>query len=200
MDTRFWDEKYANRDRVFSGSPNGVLVAEAAGLEPGRALDAGCGEGADAHWLARNGWRVTAADISRVALQRAAAAGADVADRVEWVRADLTAEPPAAAAFDLVTVQYIPLAREPGHTALRGLLAAVAPGGTLLFVSHDPADLPPRLENGRDPRDYYQPADVAAVLDGDWSVLVNETRRRTGAAPAGTRHTSDTVLRAQRVR
>ncbi|MGH2694704.1 MAG: class I SAM-dependent methyltransferase, partial [Actinomycetota bacterium] len=84
MDTQFWDEMYRSRDQVFSGAPNGVLVTEVADLPPGQALDVGCGEGADALWLARRGWQVTAVDISQIALQRAAATGADLTGRVAW--------------------------------------------------------------------------------------------------------------------
>lgn len=68
MDAQHWDDMYRSRDHVFSGSPNPVLVGEVTGLTPGRALDAGCGEGADALWLARQGWQVTAVDISATAL------------------------------------------------------------------------------------------------------------------------------------
>ena len=200
MDAQFWDEMYRSRDQVFSGDPNGVLVTEVTGLPPSQALDVGCGEGADAIWLARHGWQVTAADISTTALQRAAAAAVDIESRVAWTRADLNITPPPADAFDLVSVQYFPLSIQPDHTALRGLLNAVAPGGTLLFASHDLADLSPRPEQGFDPGDYYQPDGIAKVLDHDWTVLINETRPRTAPAPAGTHHTHDTVLRAQRLR
>ncbi len=188
---------YRGRERVFSGAPNGVLVAEASDLAPGQALDVGCGEGADAIWLARRGWRVTAVDLSRTALQRAAAtAGPELAGRVAWTRADLTVTPLPAGAFDLVSIQYFPLPRRPGDAVLRRLLAAVAPGGTLLFGSHDPADLSARP--GFDPAEYYRHDEIAGLLDDDWAVLVNETRPRTAPAPEGTRHTRDTVLRAQR--
>ncbi|MFI6518081.1 class I SAM-dependent methyltransferase [Spirillospora sp. NPDC050679] len=200
MDAQYWDERYRSRDRLFSGRPNGVLVTEVAGLPPGQALDVGCGEGADALWLARRGWRVTAVDISRTALERAAAAAADVADRVAWARADLAALSPPVGAFDLVSVQYFPLPRRPDHRALRGLLAAVAPGGTLLVVGHDLADLPPAHELDIDPGDYYQPHEIAGLLGQDWTVLVDETRLRTAPAPAGTHHTHDTVLKARRLR
>lgn len=199
MEARYWDERYRSRDQVFSGAPNGVLVTEVTDLPPGHALDVGCGEGADARWLARQGWQVTAVDISRTALLRAAAAGTDVTGRVAWVCADLTTTPPPAGPFDLVSAQYFPLPQQPDHTALRGLLNAVAPGGTLLVASHDPADLSPGHEHGFDPSDYYQPDETVKLLDHDWSVLINEIRPRTAPAPAGTHHTRDTVLRAQRL-
>ncbi|MFD7663933.1 methyltransferase domain-containing protein [Streptomyces sp. NPDC059788] len=200
MDAQFWDERYGSSDQLFSGAPNGVLVTEMTGFPPGQALDVGCGEGADARWLARQGWQVTAVDISEVALRRAADAAADAAGRVAWARADLTVTPPPGGAFDLVSAQYFPLPRQPDHTALRHLLDAVAPGGTLLFVGHDLADLPPRPELDFDPADFYRPDEVAALLDHTWTVLTDETRPRTAPAPAGTHHTHDTVLRARRLR
>lgn len=196
MDAQFWEDRYRSHNQVFSGAPNGVLVAEVTGLSPGRALDVGCGEGADALWLAGHGWQVTAVDISPTALRRAAAADAD--GSVTWTRGDLTATRPRPAAFELVSVQYFPLQYQPDHTALRGLLDAVAPGGVLLFGSHDLADIPPRPEEGFDPSDYYQLNDIAKLLDHGWTVQVNETRPRTAPTPAGTHHTHDTVLRAQR--
>ena len=204
MDAQHWDERYRSRDQLFSGNPNGVLVTEAAGLPPGRALDVGCGEGADALWLAGRGWRVTAVDISQVALDRAAAtamaAGPDIAERVIWTQADLTTAPPPAGSFDLVSLQYFPLPVQPGDIALRGLLDAVAPGGTLLFGSHDVADLATYRHPDFDPAAYYQPHDVVPLLDDDWTVQVDESRLRTTPPPEGTHHVHDTVLRARRRR
>lgn len=198
MDAEFWDERYGGSEKLFSGNPNGVLVTEVADLPPGQALDVGCGEGGDALWLARRGWRVTAVDISRVALDRAAAAGADVADRIVWARADLAVTPPPAGSFDLVSVQYFPLPHQADHAAVRRLLAAVAPGGTLLVAGHDLADLPPGHESDFDPAGFYQPAEIGALLGAGWTVLVDETRLRTAPAPEGTRHVRDTVLLARR--
>jgi SAM-dependent methyltransferase len=189
-----WDEKYQSVDQLFSGEPNGALVAEVSTMTPGRALDLGCGEGGDALWLARRGWRVTAIDISGTALARGAAAGADVADRVAWTQGDLTSMAPAAGAFDLVSAQYFPLPHQEGHAALRKLLDAVAPGGTLLFVGHDLAGLP--ADMSPDPRGFYQPAEVAGLLGDGWTVEINETR----AMPRPHfHHTHDTVLRARRL-
>ncbi|QUQ63631.1 class I SAM-dependent methyltransferase [Kutzneria sp. CA-103260] len=190
MDQRYWDELYGSRDQLFSGNPNGVLVTEVAGMTPGQALDVGCGEGADAHWLASRGWMVTAVDISRTALDRAAKLNAG--DRVSWTHADLAVTPPPARAFDLVSVQYFPLTKE--NSSVHGLLAAVAPGGTLLVVGHDPADLPAEFD--RD--DYHWPSEIAATLGDEWKVLVDETRLRTTPPPPGSHHVRDTVLRAEK--
>ena len=200
MDAKFWDERYGQREQLFSGNPNGVLVVEAAELRPGQALDVGCGEGGDALWLTRRGWRVTAVDISRVALERAAAAGKDVDGKVAWTRSDLADAPLPPGSFDLVSVQYFPLLRRPDHATARKLLAAVAPGGTLLFVGHNLDDFPPEHSLDLDLHSFYQPDEIAKLLDEDWTVLIDETRARTAPAPEGTHHVRDVVLRAQRRR
>ncbi|MDI5942806.1 methyltransferase domain-containing protein, partial [Micromonospora sp. DH15] len=132
-----WEERYRARPAVWSGRPNPQLVAEATGLPAGRALDVGCGEGADAGWLAGRGWRVTAVDISATALERAAAhaaaAGPEVADRIEWLHADLRVTPPAEGAYDLVSAQFMHLPGAARRELVARLAAAVAPGGTLLI-------------------------------------------------------------------
>jgi SAM-dependent methyltransferase len=194
---RFWDEKYSGSERLWSGAPNGVLVAEVTGMPPGQALDVGCGEGADALWLAGRGWQVTAVDISRIALQRAALGSAGETG-VAWVRADLTTTRLPAAGFDLVSAQYFPLPRQQDDAALRNLLATVAPGGTLLLVGHDHTGLEPQHGPDVDPSAYYEPSEVAALLDSTWLIEVNQSRPRTRPAPPGTQFTHDTVLRASR--
>jgi ubiquinone/menaquinone biosynthesis C-methylase UbiE len=88
-DQETYDELYRSAPTLWSGRPNRQLVVEASELPPGRALDAGSGEGGDALWLAERGWQITAVDFSTVALERAAAAAASrgLADRIEWVHA-----------------------------------------------------------------------------------------------------------------
>jgi hypothetical protein len=114
------------------------------------------------------------------------------------VQADLVQAGLPAGAFDLVSAQYPALLRTPGDDAERALLAAVAPGGTLLVVHH--ADFDPELakEHGFDPADYVSPADVAALLDDRWQVEVDEKRARDITGGAGAHHTHDLVLRARR--
>jgi SAM-dependent methyltransferase len=195
-----WDARYAEVDRVWSGNPNGTLVTEVAGLPPGRALDVGCGEGADAVWLARHGWDVTALDVSRVALERAAMHAEQAGVQVRWIHAGLLDASLSPGVFDLVSAQYPVLRRSPTNQAERALLGAVAPGGVLLVVHHADIDPDDARARGFDPADYVQPAQVASLLDEHWQLEVDEKRPRTVETGAGAGHSVDQVLRARRLR
>src|SRR5438874_929308 len=133
-----WDARYSEREgSMWSGRPNGRLVAEVADVTPGRALDVGCGEGADAIWLARRGWKVTAIDISDVAIGRAREAAERARASVEWVCGDVLQTQLPARSFDLVSLQYPALPKSAGEAAVQTLLHTVRPGGLVLAVYHD---------------------------------------------------------------
>jgi SAM-dependent methyltransferase len=194
-----WDARYSSADRVWSGEPNGALVAEAADLPPGRALDVGCGEGADAVWLATRGWQVTALDISRIALDRTRRHAAEAGVHVDVRHGDFV-EVDVSGPFDLVSAQYPVLRRTPDRVAERTLIDLVAPGGVLLFVHHADFDADHAHDRGWDPADYVGPDEVAAALDDGWRVDVHARRPRSVSAGAGSGHTTDIVLRATRMR
>jgi SAM-dependent methyltransferase len=199
-----WNARYAESPQIWSGRPNVVLAREAAALEPGRALDLGCGEGADAVWLAQRGWRVTAVDISGVALERAAvhAGSAGVADRIEWQRRDLAESFPEGA-FDLVSAQFLHSWGDlPREKILRAAAAAVAPGGTLLIEGH--LDHGPFPHEGREHVAFPSPDEVVAGLDlapGEWEVLVAGAHERTQTGPDGrpASRTDSTVMARRRL-
>jgi SAM-dependent methyltransferase len=196
-----WDSRYAGQEQLWSGQPNGALVAEVAGLTPGRVLDVGCGEGADAVWLAGGGWEVTALEVSGVALERAAGHARDAGVAVHWVHAGLAEAALPPGSFDLVSAQYPALLRTPDAAAERALLAAVAPGGVLLVVHHAGMDTHQVQDSDFDPADYVWPTMVAALLNDDWAVELDEERPRVAPdSGAGAHHAGDVVLRARRLR
>jgi SAM-dependent methyltransferase len=202
-DKDFWDERYRSAPRIWSGKPNPQLVAEVAGRPPGRALDVGCGEGADAIWLARQGWTVVATDISSVALERGAQHARDTDPaapaRIEWRQADLLAGPPETASFDLVSAQFLQLPPELRIRVFTGLIAAVRPGGTLLVVGHHPSDLATGVPRPHLPEVFYSAEEIAALLDDAWTVDVSEARPRPATTPDGAEVTiHDAVLVATR--
>lgn len=199
----FWDARYSESERIWSGSPNTALVREVAGLRPGTALDLGCGEGADTIWLAQRGWRVTATDISAVALERAArhAEEAGVADAVAWRRLDLAVSFPDGE-FDLVSAHYLHSPGDlPREEILRRAASAVAPGGVLLIVGH--AGLPPWEHTTHDGVPLPTPQEVLDSLDlptGEWEVQRCEEFERTQNDPEGRPATrTDNVLRVRRL-
>jgi cyclopropane fatty-acyl-phospholipid synthase-like methyltransferase len=207
FDHDYWDEIW-NGDRaaaMSTSAPNPHLQAQVRGLTPGTAIDAGCGAGAEAIWLAEQGWTVTAADIAHEALaygrERATAAG--VADRLDWVQADLSTWQPDTQ-YDLVTTHYAH-PNIPQLAFYQRIAAWVAPGGTLLVVGHLHPD---RHEtDGVGDHDQVPPAEasatavaITALLDSSaWDVTTAEESQRTMTGRGGRRNTiHDVVVRATR--
>lgn len=197
-----WQERYRTGHPVSGPAPSPLLVAAADGLAPGRALDAGCGRGANAVWLAARGWEVTGVDVSDVALADAARAAAaqGVADRATWLQADLGEWAPGEQAFDLVVCLYVHL---PGPlAALVGrLAAAVAPGGTLLVVGHAAGHGHHGHGHARPPGADTTQAEVVGALPVDgWEVLRAGPHAHEVAQPGGGSTTlHDVVVVARRV-
>ncbi len=201
MDQAFWDARYAAADQVWSGNPNPHLITDTAGLEPGRALDVGAGEGADAVWLAEQGWSVTALDISTVALDRGRreAERRGVAERIEWTHLDILASPLPDGPFDLVALHFMHFGPADRTPLFERCIDAVAPGGMLQIVAHHPSDLETTVRRPKVPEFFYTADDVAALLDDDWTVIAADARPREATDPEGRSVTiHDTVLVARR--
>ncbi|MEU5465795.1 class I SAM-dependent methyltransferase [Streptomyces althioticus] len=198
----FWDGVHAARPATDSPSPNVRLTETVTGLPPGEALDLGCGNGGDALWLARAGWRVTAADISAVAVDRltALARTHGVHDRVTAVRTDLRTSFPAGA-FELVSAHYLHTPYDLDRSAvLRAAAHALRPGGRLLVVDH--GSTAPWSWNQDPGARHPSPREVAAGIGLDpavWTVERADASRRTATGPDGvTAEVTDHVLLVRR--
>ena len=224
FDRDYWEsywQRSAGRRPGPDMAPNPYLASATVGLVPGTALDAGCGEGAEARWLAAQGWRVTAVDISAEALARSRRAfRRECRERPGDVgrgRPDCVGAGPAAA---LVTTHYAHPAM-PQLAFYERLSSWVAPGGTLLIVGHlhdsDSHDSDSHDPDSHDPDSHdpdstahghgYPPeeasvtaASVTARLDAaEWTVVIADEHVRTLADETGQTGTlHDVVVRATR--
>ncbi len=136
----FWNEMWAGIEDCGSGS-NEILVDQVESLKPGRALEYGCGTGANAIWLARKGWQVTAVDYSDVAIEKGRRLATEQGLNIEFVVADASSHQPQCQ-YDLIMSFYIQLFSDQRVNMLANSLNALAPGGTFLFVSHDKSGSP----------------------------------------------------------
>jgi SAM-dependent methyltransferase len=202
-DQSFWENLWSttireHADTVARRPPNAHLVHEAASLDPGRALDAGCGHGAESLWLAARGWQVTAVDFSANALAQgrsmAEAMGADLSERVTWVEGDLAKWTIPAEHFDLVVCLYVHVAG-PVQEMVHRMANGVALGGTLLMVGHRPIDPTTGAATTAAGQVQVSVEGAVAALDPRrWELLVAEERLRpvTGSGV-------DAVIRARRL-
>lgn len=191
-----WEARYAP-ESIWSGDPNGALVNLVAALPHGRAVDVGCGEGADAVWLAQQGWDVVAIDVAQSALDRGCAAASDRGVSVDFRRTSLLGAGLPPASFDLVTVAYPALLRTPERAAERTLIDLVRRGGRLLLLTHpDFAEGAAVHQHGL--ANFVDGGDVRTAIPSDWVIEVDERRPRHLTSGAGAGHVDDLVLLARR--
>lgn len=200
-DRDFWEELWAKTlrehgDKVARRAPSAYVTTTFAELRPARALDAGCGHGAETLWLAAHGWRVTAVDFSAAALAHARstaeALGADIAERIEWVEGDLATWVPPAEQYDLVICLYVHVAGTVDEL-VRRLAGGVAPGGTLFLVGHRPHDPVTGAPTAAVHQVQVSVAAAAALDAREWTIVSAEERPRSIAGTG-----VDAVIHARR--
>lgn len=202
-DLDFWEQLWTRTlnehpEMVAGRGPNAHLTEEIGSLGPGVALDAGCGHGSETLWLAAHGWQVTAVDFSAAALAQgrsmAEVAGPEIAERIEWVEADLATWTPEAERYDLVASLYVHVTGSV-EEMVRRMAVAVAPGGTLLLVGHRPVDPATGAPTPAAGQTQVSVDAATDALDSDrWEILVAEDRDRPAVGTG-----VDAVIRARRL-
>jgi SAM-dependent methyltransferase len=203
FDRDFWDARWSDVLREHAAQiadrpPSAYLTTSAGGLVPGRALDAGCGHGSEALWLAAREWQVTAVDFSATVLAHgrtvAATLGPDTARRIDWVEGDLATWTPEAGRYDLVFSLYVHVAGSVEAMVSR-LAAGVAPGGTLLLVGHLPIDPTTGAATAAAGQVQVTVEAAVRVLDPErWEMAIAEDRQRVAMGTG-----FDAVVCARRV-
>jgi SAM-dependent methyltransferase len=198
MDADAWDERYRTSELMWSAGPNQFVESELAGLPPGRAVDLAAGEGRNAIWLARRGWRVTALDFSQVALDKGREIAGDLP--VAWVCADATTWRDDAS-YDLSVIAYLQLPPAQRRAAYRNAFAALRTGGTMLVVGHDATNLTEGTGGPQDPDVLMSAGDVLADLDDQSLEVVRAERvgREVPQPEGGSRTAYDVLVRVVRL-
>ncbi|VGO17817.1 Tellurite methyltransferase [Pontiella desulfatans] len=84
-----WDERYSADEYIFGTEPNDFLGTNVGKLKPGSVLCLADGEGRNSVYLAKQGFNVTAVDMSLVGLEKARKLASDNGVEIETVHADL---------------------------------------------------------------------------------------------------------------
>lgn len=195
-----WNRRYSEKDFVWTVDPNRFLTAEVQSLSPGRALDLAAGEGRNAVWLAEQGWTVRAIDFSDVGIEkgRRLAAARNVADKIDFVVADLCDYQFEIDRFDLVVLFYLQLPQHELAPIIERAARAVAPGGTFLLVAHDSANLTHGYGGPQDPHVLCTAEQVVAALRGELEIEKATPVDRPVQTDDGVKVAIDCLVRARR--
>jgi SAM-dependent methyltransferase len=199
MDSSTWDERYRSTDLVWGAQPNQFVRRECESLPPGDALDLACGQGRNALWLARLGWRVTGIDYSPVAIGRArtltAEEAPEVAGRLTWMVGDATQPTVEERSADLVLIAYFQLPPDDFGRMLHNAAHALRAGGTMVVVGHDRRNLTEGVAGPQDIDRLHDPAVLRAQLE-ELGLVVERAETVDRETDAGT--ALDTLVRCQR--
>ncbi len=184
MDERAWNERYAGEQLVWSSGPNRLFASLTEKLEPGRALDAGCGEGRNAIWLAERGWEVEAVDFSSVAIEKARQIARRRNARVDFRVGDMRFAALRKGGYDLVAMLYLHTSPKERRTWLPRVASAVAGSGLFIYIGHDPSNIDKGVGGPQDGSLLSGCGEVSEYLDG-FDILQAEVHRRKVGAESG---------------
>lgn len=172
MSSEFWNARFATEDYIFGTAPNRFLESQAARIRPGmNALSIADGEGRNGVWLAEQGARVHAIDVSPVALEKARKLAAARGVTLDFEQADILDWNWPDAAYDLVAAIFIQFAPPPERDRIiAGIRRCLKPGGLLILQGYTPKQIefgtggPPHAAN-------MYTADLLRDWFGDWDIV-----------------------------
>jgi SAM-dependent methyltransferase len=147
-----WDKIYLGADSRVPVNPSALVLESTASLTPGVALDIGMGNGRNAIYLARKGWKVTGIDVSGEAVRQASASASKLGAQIDARVANFETFAAGRAQYDLILGLYIQgLAVRQAHK----IIDALKPGGYLVIEGHH-ADVRTLDHKGQAPPQGYQ--------------------------------------------
>lgn len=191
----FWSARYrdAGDDFLFGTAPNAFLASQAERFTAGMSvLSVADGEGRNAVWLAGQGCRVTATEISPVALGKAEKLAGARQVAVDWRQADILNWTWPEDAYDAVVGIFIQFATpEERPRQIAGMKQAVRPGGFLLLQGYTPRQLDYRTGGPSAVENLYTEA-LLRGLFADWEIVL--LREYEDVLEEGTAHCGRSAL------
>ena len=181
---RMWNDRYANKDLVWSAGPNELFAREVGSLKPGKALDVACGEGRNAIWLAEQGWDVTAIDFSDVAIEKGRRIAVKRDVNVDWIAEDVSSWKLPKYEFDLVAVLYLHTTIGEREQWLENVINSVKPSGTFIYIAHDSDNIENGVGGPQDPALLPTVAEITGALK-DFDIEQAEVIERAVARDPG---------------
>jgi len=165
LDQKRWDQKYQGEEFAYGKKPNAFLKSHLGSLKKGVALDLASGEGRNAVFLARAGWKMDAVDISPVGLRKARKLAKEAGVKINFLQADLDSYPIARGKYDLIMVLYFWNRR-----LLPQIKRGLKNGGRILFETYTLETLLRGLQGPREAK-YLLKANELLDLFRDFRVL-----------------------------
>ncbi len=197
-----WNRRYEAPGLLFGAAPNATLAAHDRLFGPGdRVLCVADGEGRNSTWLAARGCRVTAFDVSDVALDKARRLAGERGVEVDYRLATVDDWAWAPEAFDAVVAVFVQFAAPAQRAAMfRGFARTLRPGGRLLLVGYGPRQLQYRT-GGPGKLEHLYTEEMLRDAFAGWSIerLVREDRvLHEGAGHEGQSDVLEMVARRDR--
>lgn len=159
-----WDERYQATHYVYGKEPNAFLKGFLAGCAPGRILFPAEGEGRNAVYAARLGWRVDAFDYSLEGQKKALALAHECGVTLHYQVCDALDFDPAPDQFDVVALIYNHFEPTLRSQIFPRLVRALKTGGTLLFEAFAQDQIHRSTGGPKQPSLLYTTGDLAELF------------------------------------
>lgn len=166
MNPEFWNQKFREQPAFYGSQPNAWLKEHVDILPPGRLLLPGEGEGRNALYALKQGWRVQAFDQSEVARAHAVLAAGEWAEFLDYRIENLAEVELEEGVFDAVGLIYIHLPPPVRQAFYKKVADALKPGGKLILEGFEPRQLPMTSGGPKDEAMLFTLDQIAADFQG----------------------------------
>lgn len=188
-----WDSRFATEDYIFGTEPNAWLARHALLLQPGmRVLAVADGEGRNSVWMAKQGLKVDAFDISPVGIDKAKKLAQQQGVDVNFSVCGVDDYPWKALEYDAVVAIFIQFADpDTRATLFKRMKSALKPDGLLLLQGYTPKQL--EYKTGGPPNVDHLYTE-AMLQDAFGDLDISELRAYEDVLAEGSQHAGQSAL------